>query len=70
MENRTTNQTNTLITIPFFHVTGLIGQLLPMVKVGGTSVIMRNYKTPEYMKLVNDKEITFLFNVPAIYIMM
>jgi len=67
---RTTNQTKTLITIPLFHVTGLIGQLLHMVKVGGTSVIMRNYKTPEYIKLVNDKEITFLFNVPAIYIMM
>jgi long-chain acyl-CoA synthetase len=67
---KTSTITKTLITIPLFHVSGLIGQLLHMVKVGGTSVIMRNYKTREYMKLVNDKEITFLFNVPAIYVMM
>ncbi|MCM3584674.1 AMP-binding protein [Mesobacillus maritimus] len=67
---KTSAETKTLITIPLFHVTGLIGQLFHMVQTGGTSVIMRKYKTPEYIKRVAEENITFLFNVPAIYIMM
>jgi long-chain acyl-CoA synthetase len=67
---RTDHQSKTLIAVPLFHVTGLVGQLLHMVKVGGTSVIMRRYKTEEFIRLMSEEEITFLFNVPTIYIMM
>jgi long-chain acyl-CoA synthetase len=66
---KTSPATKTLITIPLFHVTGLIGQLIHMVQVGGTSVIMRKYKTPDYIRAVVREHINFLFNVPAIYIM-
>lgn len=62
--------TRTLIAVPLFHVTGLIGQLLHMVYVGGTSVLVRRYKTEEYIRLVSEENITFLFNVPSIYVMM
>ena len=64
------HETRTLIAVPLFHVTGLIGQFLHMVRVGGTSVIMTRYKTEEYIRLTVEEEITFLFNVPTIYIMM
>ncbi|WP_342432930.1 class I adenylate-forming enzyme family protein [Neobacillus sp. FSL H8-0543] len=64
------HETRTLIAVPLFHVTGLIGQFLHMIRVGGTSVIMTRYKTEEYIRLTVEEEITFLFNVPTIYIMM
>lgn len=64
------SQTKTLIAVPLFHVTGLIGQLLLMAKVGGTAVVMRRYKTDQYVNLLFEKNITFLFNVPTIYTMM
>lgn len=67
---KTDQHTRTLIAVPLFHVTGLIGQLIHIVKVGGTSVIMRRYKTEEYMRLITEEEITFLFNVPTIYVML
>ena len=65
-----TNEARTLIAVPLFHVTGLIGQLFHMVRVGGTSVIMRRYQTEEYIRLTFEENVTFLFNVPTIYIMM
>jgi long-chain acyl-CoA synthetase len=67
---KTTAESRTLIAVPLFHVTGLIGQLLHMVRVGGTSVIMRRFKTEKYIRLTAEEDISFLFNVPTIYIMM
>lgn len=67
---KTNHETRTLIAVPLFHVTGLIGQLLHMVRVGGTSVLMRRYKTEEYIRLTAEEEISLLFNVPTIYVMM
>ncbi len=66
---RLTSDTRTLIAVPLFHVTGLIGQLLLMAKVGGTAVLMRRHKTNEYVDLLFDHKISFLFNVPTIYTM-
>lgn len=62
--------TKTLIAVPLFHVTGLIGQLFHMILIGGTSVLMENYQTSAMLELIEEEKITFLFNVPAIYIMM
>ncbi|WP_047153893.1 class I adenylate-forming enzyme family protein [Aneurinibacillus tyrosinisolvens] len=65
----TNHSTKTLIAVPLFHVTGLVGQLLHMVQVGGTSVLMEKYKTDKYIRLLAEENITFLFNVPTIYVM-
>ncbi|WP_209123239.1 class I adenylate-forming enzyme family protein [Alkalihalobacillus sp. BA299] len=66
-----TNETiKTLIAIPLFHVTGLIGQLIHMTLVGGTSVILKRYRTEEYLKTMETEKINFLFNVPTIYVML
>ncbi|MDN3016093.1 class I adenylate-forming enzyme family protein [Paenibacillus sp. BSR1-1] len=66
----TNHKAKTLIAVPLFHVTGLIGQLFHMVRVGGTSVIMRRYQTEEFIQLTAEEKVSFLFNVPTIYIMM
>ncbi|WP_082233190.1 class I adenylate-forming enzyme family protein [Halobacillus massiliensis] len=60
----------TLIAVPLFHVTGLIGQLFYMLLIGGTCVLMKRYQTGKFLDLIERENITFLFNVPTIYIMM
>nr|WP_263327257.1 class I adenylate-forming enzyme family protein [Neobacillus sp. Marseille-Q6967] len=60
----------TLIAVPMFHVTGLVGQLLHMVYVGGTSYSMERYQNKKYIELILRHRINFLFNVPTIFIMM
>ncbi|MFC4799991.1 class I adenylate-forming enzyme family protein [Neobacillus sp. GCM10023253] len=67
---KTTHKAKTLIAVPLFHVTGLIGQLFHMVRVGGTSLIIRRFKTEEFIRLAAEEQVTFLFNVPTIYVMM
>src|SRR5699024_6347353 len=64
------SETRTLIAVPLFHVTGLIGQFFFMVLIGATSVLMENYQTGKFLQWIENERITFLFNVPAIYIMM
>ncbi|WLR61007.1 class I adenylate-forming enzyme family protein [Guptibacillus hwajinpoensis] len=65
---KTDEKTRTLIAVPLFHVTGLIGQLLHVLSVGGTCVLMRRFKTESFLELLKKEKITFLFNVPTIYV--
>lgn len=67
---KTNEKTRTLIAVPLFHVTGLIAQLIHMVLVGGTSVLIKRYKTEEFLRTIEREEVTLLFNVPTIYVMM
>lgn len=60
----------TLIAVPLFHVTGLNSQLVAFVYVGGTSVILRAYKTADMIRAVEKHRITVLFNVPTMYVLM
>lgn len=66
----TNHLTKTLIAVPMFHVTGLVGQLLHMFYVGGTVYSMRRYQNEAYIQEVLEYKINFLFNVPTIFIMM
>ncbi|MBW1712675.1 MAG: AMP-binding protein, partial [Deltaproteobacteria bacterium] len=59
-----------LIIVPLFHVTGLFGQLVLSVHGGGTSVIMRNYKTDRALALIEKERTTFTATVPTILWMM
>lgn len=65
----TDHHVRTLIAVPLFHVTGLIGQLFHVLLVGGTTILMERYRTEPFIKLIHDESITFLFNVPTIYVM-
>jgi long-chain acyl-CoA synthetase len=67
---KTNDEVRTLIAVPLFHVTGLIGQLFHVILIGGTNVLMHRYSTEPFIKLIASETITFLFNVPTIYIMM
>lgn len=60
----------TLIAVPIYHVTGLIGQFLHMCSIGGTSYCMKRYQNDSYINLVQKYQINFLFNVPTIFLML
>jgi O-succinylbenzoate-CoA ligase len=60
----------TLIVVPLFHVTGLNSQLVAFVYIGGTCVIMKAYKTAEMIRTIKEQQITILFNVPTMYVLM
>ncbi|NEU30928.1 acyl--CoA ligase [bacterium LRH843] len=67
---KTNDHDRSLNAVPLFHVTGLVGQLLHMVYVGGTNILMHRYKAELFNKLLAEENITFTFNVPTIYVMM
>ncbi|HZG73761.1 MAG TPA: class I adenylate-forming enzyme family protein, partial [Chondromyces sp.] len=66
---KTSEQTRTLIAVPLFHVTGMIGQLFHMLLTGGTIVLMERYRTEPFIQTILEERISFLFNVPTIYVM-
>ena len=59
-----------LIIVPLFHATGLFGQLVLSVYGGGTSVIMREYKTNKALELIEKEAATFTATVPTVLWMM
>lgn len=67
---QTHRELKTLIAVPICHVTGLIGQLLHLLYVGGTVYTMEKYQNKKYIETVLENKITFLFNVPTMFIMM
>lgn len=57
----------TLISVPLFHVTGCNSQLLPLLRVGGTSVIMPQFEVGAFLSAIPGERVNLLTSVPAIY---
>lgn len=55
------------LAVPASHVTGLIALIAAMVHVGGTLVIVRDFKAPAFVQLAADERITYSLMVPAMY---
>jgi len=60
----------TLVAVPLFHVTGLIGQLLTMAWLGGTTVVMRTFDAAEAVRLLDAERITYMIAAPTVFTMM
>jgi long-chain acyl-CoA synthetase len=60
----------TLVAVPLFHVTGLIGQFLSMAFVGGTTVIMRTFDAAEAVRLLDAERVTYMIAAPTVFTMM
>lgn len=58
---------STLIAVPLFHVTGLIGQLLAILAVGGTVVLAKRFAEQTLLNQMQTHRITFFFGVPTIF---
>jgi long-chain acyl-CoA synthetase len=60
----------TLVAVPLFHVTGLIGQFLSMAFVAGTTVIMRTFEAAQAVRLLDAERITYMIAAPTVFTMM
>jgi O-succinylbenzoic acid--CoA ligase len=60
-------QERSLLAVPISHVTGLVAILLPMLHLGGTVVMLREFKAPDFLALAANEHITHTLVVPAIY---
>jgi len=56
-----------LVAVPLTHVTGLVAQLYTLLHCAGTLVLMRQFKAPEFMQLMERERITHAILVPAMY---
>jgi long-chain acyl-CoA synthetase len=56
-----------LLAVPASHVMGLIGMLLTMVHVGGSTVLMRAFKARRFLELMAAERVTITGMVPAMY---
>ncbi len=61
------HQDRAVMAVPASHVTGLVALIALMVHVGGTLVIMPEFKAATFIDLVAREKITFSVLVPAMY---
>jgi fatty-acyl-CoA synthase len=59
-----------LATLPLFHVGGLNGSVLPLLFIGGTVVIQRQFSPLETLALIQEHKVQGMVGVPAMFQMM
>jgi acyl-CoA synthetase (AMP-forming)/AMP-acid ligase II len=57
----------TLLGVPWSHVAGLCGVVLPFLHVGGLLITMAEFKRREFLRLAERERITHALLVPAMY---
>jgi len=55
------------VAVPLSHVTGLVGMVMAMLRVGGALVIVRSFKAGAFLQLAAAQRITHTILVPAMY---
>ena len=59
----------TLAAVPLFHVTGLAAQLVPMVYLGGCTVILSEFKADRFLEAMQRERCTHTLVVPTMYVL-
>ncbi len=57
----------TLLCVPWSHVTGLCGVVLPFLHAGGAVVTVAEFKRRRFLELAQEERITHALLVPAMY---
>jgi acyl-CoA synthetase (AMP-forming)/AMP-acid ligase II len=65
--HRLTRDECTALCVPWSHVAGLCGVVLPFLALGGTLVTMAEFKRREFLQLAQQERITHALMVPAMY---
>jgi acyl-coenzyme A synthetase/AMP-(fatty) acid ligase len=60
-----TGADRTAVAFPLYYITGLHAHLLPMMLVGGTSVLLADARPPEYVAALAAERITWMYVVLA-----
>ncbi len=56
-----------IMAMPFFHTGGLNVFTLPLITLGGTTVIMKSFDPELYLQLLEREKATIMFMVPTMY---
>ena len=56
-----------VLAVPASHVTGLVAIILPMLRVGGTTVMMPAFKARNFLEIAAREHMTYTLIVPAMY---
>ncbi|MDB5850694.1 MAG: putative AMP-dependent synthetase and ligase [Rhodoferax sp.] len=62
-----TSEERTLVCVPWSHVAGLCGVVLPFLGLGGTLALMAEFKRRDFLALAQRERITHALMVPAMY---
>ncbi len=60
----------TLVETPFFHTGGYNVLCLPLMYIGGTSILAESFKAANVYKTINEDKITVYFGVPTMFQML
>ena len=56
-----------IAAVPLAHVTGVVANIMTMVRCAGALIIMAEFKAAEYLKLAARERVTYTVMVPAMY---
>ncbi|MEA2860607.1 MAG: long-chain acyl-CoA synthetase [Methylobacteriaceae bacterium] len=56
-----------IAAVPLAHVTGVVANIMSMVRCAGTLIIVAEFKAAEYLKIASRERITQTVMVPAMY---
>jgi long-chain acyl-CoA synthetase len=62
-----TGKDKALMAVPVSHVTGLVAIMLTILRVGGTTIFMRDFKAAGFLELASAERMTYTLLVPAMY---
>ncbi|MBA2402398.1 MAG: acyl--CoA ligase [Bradyrhizobium sp.] len=56
-----------IAAVPLGHVTGVVANMMTMVRCAGALIVMPEFKAAEYLKLAAHERVTYTVMVPAMY---
>jgi acyl-CoA synthetase (AMP-forming)/AMP-acid ligase II len=56
-----------IAAVPLGHVTGVVANIMTMVRCGGALIIMAEFKAAEYLKVAARERVSYTVMVPAMY---
>jgi long-chain acyl-CoA synthetase len=56
-----------IAAVPLGHVTGVVANIMTMVRCAGALIIMAEFKAAEYLKVATRERVTYTVMVPAMY---
>jgi acyl-CoA synthetase (AMP-forming)/AMP-acid ligase II len=56
-----------IAAVPLAHVTGVVANIMTMVRCAGALIIMAEFKAAEYLKVAAAERVTYTVMVPAMY---
>ena len=62
-----TEADRSIAAVPLGHVTGVVANIMTMVRCAGALIIMAEFKAAEYLKMAARERVTYTVMVPAMY---